>query len=480
VNPAGVNILAILPAIVVAVTGIAVMVVDPFLVRPHRLRTGWLALAGLCLAAVALVPMAGQAGTWYSGLWVVDGYTVFFHALFVLVALLTTLSATDFLRRESELPPSEFAALLLFATAGALLMSGAAELMLVFIGLEIVSIASYILCGYRRRDLRSNESALKYFLVGSFASAFFLYGIALAFGATGSTNLAAISAAIQTGGVPSGLLYSAVGLILAGLAFKVALAPFHVWAPDVYEGAPTPVTAFMSVATKAAGFAVLFRIFFTAFPATGGQWLEVLWILAALTMVVGNVVAVVQTNIKRMLAYSSIAHAGYISVAFASGTASGVSAAMFYMLAYSVIALGAFSIVSLIARKDDRIVNVADYAGLASKRPGLAALLAVFLLSLAGIPGTAGFAGKFFIFSAAIESGLIGLTVIGVLTTVVSFYYYLHVIVQMYMKEPGETFEDALLRPATAVVLVVSLFLTLYLGLLPGRLLEWASQSVPG
>ncbi len=477
-NPAGVNILAILPAIVVSLAGIAIMVVDGFLPRAHRIRTSGLAVAGLLVAALALVPMAAEAGTWYSGLWVVDGYSVFFHALFLLIAFLTTLGATDFLRRDSTLPPSEFTVLLLFATAGAMVMSGAAELMLVFVGLEILSIASYVLAGYRRHDLRSNESALKYFLVGSFASAFFLYGVALAFGATGTTRLAGIAAAIQSGDVPGPLLYTSAGLILTGLAFKVALVPFHVWAPDVYEGAPTPVTAFMSAATKAAGFAVLFRIFLTAFPSTGGQWLDVVWILAAVSMVIGNIAAVVQSNIKRMLAYSSIAHAGYVTVAFASGTERGVAAAMFYLLAYGVIAIGAFTVVTVVSRTDEELVAIADYRGLARKRPGLAALLAVFLLSLAGIPGTAGFAGKFFIFSAAVESGLIGLSVIGVLTTVVSFYYYLYVIVEMYMKDPGETFEDARVRPATAVALTVCLALTFYLGLLPGRLLEWVRASV--
>ena len=273
------------------------------------------------------------------------------------------------------------------------------------------------------------------------------------------------------------LVYLASGLMLTGLAFKVALAPFHVWTPDVYEGAPTPVTGFMSVGPKAAGFAVLIRIFLTAFPDLRDRWTWVVWAAAAATMLVGNLVALVQPNIKRMLAYSSIAHAGYVAVAVASGTSPGASAALFYLLAYSVTNLGAFAIVAAVSRKGDGQVALEDYRGLARRRPGLAALLSLFLLSLAGIPATGGFAGKFFIFRAGVEAGLTGLVVIGVLTTVVSFYYYLYVIVEMYMREPSEAFDDVSVRPATAAVILASALLTLYLGILPARTFEWATES---
>jgi NADH-quinone oxidoreductase subunit N len=349
--------------------------------------------------------------------------------------------------------------------------------MMIFIGLEVLSIGTYVMAGFRRTDLKSNESAMKYFLLGSFASAFFLYGVALIFGATGSTNLISISAALTRPGLEPGLVYLSAALLLAALCFKVAVAPFHIWAPDVYEGAPTPITGFMSVGPKAAGFAVLFRVFLTAYPLVQDRWTDVMGLLAALTMILGNVIAVVQPNLKRMLAYSSIAHAGYIAVAFTANSQQGGSAALFYTLAYAAMNLGAFAIVTILGRARDERVQLGDYAGLASKRPGLAALLSLFLLSLAGVPGTAGFAGKFFIFRSAVESNLTGLAIIGVLTTVVSFYYYLYVIVQMYMREPGEDFADARVTPALVVALLVAVGGTLYLGILPGKVLEWTSAS---
>jgi NADH-quinone oxidoreductase subunit N len=349
--------------------------------------------------------------------------------------------------------------------------------MMIFIGLEVLSIGTYVMAGFRRTDLRSNESALKYFLLGSFASAFFLYGVALIFGAAGSTNLISIAAAMSRPDMQAGLVYLSAALLLIALCFKVAVAPFHIWAPDVYEGAPTPITGFMSVGPKAAGFAVLFRIFITAYPMIQDRWTDIMGILAALTMILGNVIAVVQPNLKRMLAYSSIAHAGYIAVAFASNSRQGGSAALFYVLAYAAMNLGAFAIVTLLGREQDEKVKLTDYAGLASKRPGLAALLSLFLLSLAGVPGTAGFAGKFFIFRSAVESNHTGLAIIGVLTTVVSFYYYLYVIVQMYMREPGEEFADARVTPALVIALLVAATGTVYLGILPGKLLEWTSAS---
>ena len=471
-----INILAILPAVIVALTGVAVMVIDPFVGQRARDNLGWLGFAGVLGALLALAPMAANRGSWYADLWIADDYAIFFHATFLLIAAITILGSMDFLKRE-KLPSSEFVVLVLFATVGALLMSGSGELMMVFIGIEILSMATYVLAGYRRTDLKSNEAALKYFLLGSFASAFFLYGTALIYGATGSTNLELIAAAIASGTIEMSLVSVASAMILIALAFKVALAPFHVWAPDVYEGAPTPVTAFMSVGPKAAGFAVLLRIFMTAFIDIQGRWMLLAWVGAALTMVIGNVVAVAQTNIKRMLAYSSIAHAGYIAVAFATGTGEGLTAAMFYMLAYAGMNLGAFAIVTILARDGDSLTNLEDYAGLATRRPGLAALLSLFLLSLAGIPGTAGFAGKFFIFRSAVESGLIGLTIIGVLTTVVSFYYYLHVIVQMYMREPTEEFGNVSIATGTSAALIVSAALTIYLGMLPARALDWATSS---
>jgi NADH-quinone oxidoreductase subunit N len=475
-NLASLNIYAILPALVLSIFGIAVMVSEPFVSERNKSSLGWVALAGTVAAMFALIPMAAQRGQWYANLWIVDDYGVFLTFVFLLIAAVTILTSLDFLRRENMNHP-EFYALLLFATAGMAMMAASNELMMVFIGLEILSIATYVMAGFRRTDLKSNESALKYFLLGSFSSAFFLYGVALIFGATGSTNLLAIAETLRSSEPHLGLVELSAALMLIALCFKVAVAPFHIWTPDVYEGAPTPVTGFMSVGPKAAGFAVLFRVFLTAFPSIENRWASAIWLIAALTMMLGNIIAVVQPNIKRMLAYSSIAHAGYVAVAFAATSDRGVSAALFYLLAYSLMNLGAFAIVTILSRSEDKLVNLTDYAGLGARRPVLAAVLTLFLLSLAGIPGTAGFAGKFFIFRAALESRLIWLTVIGVLTTVVSFYYYLYVIVQMYMREPSGDFDDVRVCGSLKVALIVASVGTLYLGILPARLLDWTASA---
>jgi NADH-quinone oxidoreductase subunit N len=475
-NLATINIYAILPALVLAIAGILVMVAEPFVSTSKKTSLAWVALLGTIAAMFALIPMAANRGQWYSNLWIVDDYDVFLSFVFLLIAAITILTSADYLSRENMNHP-EFYALLLFATSGMLMMAASNELIMVFLGLEILSIATYIMAGFRRTDLKSNESALKYFLLGSFSSAFFLYGVALIFGATGSTNLIGIAESLRSSQVPAGLVELSAALILIALCFKVAVAPFHIWTPDVYEGAPTPVTGFMSVGPKAAGFAVLFRVFLTAFPSIQSRWGSAIYMIAALTMILGNVIAVVQPNIKRMLAYSSIAHAGYVAVALAAISQRGVSAALFYLLSYSLMNLGAFAIVTMLGRSEDKLVNLTDYAGLAAKRPGLAALLSVFLLSLAGVPGTAGFAGKFFIFRAALESRLVWLTIIGVLTTVVSFYYYLYVIVQMYMREPKEDFSDVLIPGSVKIALVVSAVGTLYLGVLPTLVIEWTSSA---
>jgi NADH-quinone oxidoreductase subunit N len=471
-----INLLAILPSIVLSVFGIAVMVLEPFVGPSKKKALAWLALAGVIAAMFAIVPMAENRGQWYSNLWIVDDFDIFLHFVFLLIAAITILTSADYLSRENMNHP-EFYALLLFATAGMLMMAASNELMMVFLGLEILSIATYVMAGFRRTDLRSNESALKYFLLGSFSSAFFLYGVALIFGATGSTNLTVIAESLRSTAAPVGLVEASAALMLIALCFKVAVAPFHVWTPDVYEGAPTPVTGFMSVGPKAAGFAVLFRVFLTAFPSIQDRWASAIWVIAALTMVLGNVIAVVQPNIKRMLAYSSIAHAGYVAVAFAAVSDRGVSAALFYLLAYSLMNLGAFAIVTMLGRSEDKLVNLSDFAGLAAKRPGLAAVLSVFLLSLAGVPGTAGFAGKFFIFRAALESSMVWLVIIGVITTVISFYYYLYVIVQMYMREPKDEFADVTTPLSVKAALLVSIAGTIYLGILPTAVLEWTAAA---
>ncbi|MGH9492726.1 MAG: NADH-quinone oxidoreductase subunit N, partial [Terriglobales bacterium] len=389
-----------------------------------------------------------------------------------LLAALVILASLEYLDQQ-EIRGGEFYGLVLLGAVGMVLMSSAVELVLIFIALEISSISTYVLAGFRRRVAASAESSLKYFLLGSFATAFFLYGVALMFGATGTTSIYALASALRAPHAPP-LAYVAVALMFVGLGFKVASAPFHVWTPDVYEGAPAPVVALMSTAPKAAAFAVLLRIFFAA-NAPGWFWL--VWVSAALTMSLGNLGALVQTNLKRMLAYSSIAHAGYLLVAFAAGRQAGVSAAIFYTAAYGAMNVGAFAVITHFARAGERYVTLDDYAGLGRRSPALAAALSIFLLSLIGIPITGGFFAKFYVFTAAFQSNLVGLTIIGVINSAIAAYYYLRVLVVMYMREPRE---DAPLPPvptAMTMALAVCALATLWLGVLPGPVLDYASRA---
>src|SRR6202041_409221 len=367
----------------------------------------------------------------------------------------------------------EYYALLLFGTVGTALMSSAIELVLIFIALEISSISSYVLAGFRRHEAASAEASLKYFLLGSFATAFFLYGVALMFGATGSTNIDLIARSLQSGPVPV-VAFVAVAVIFVGLGFKVAAAPFHIWTPDVYEGAPAPVVGFMSTAPKAATFAVLLRLVFSI-NAPGSFWL--IWVAAALSMTLGNVGALVQNNVKRLLAYSSIAHAGYLLVAFAAAPDMGTSAAMFYTASYAAINLGAFAVVSHFANAGERYVTLDDYEGLGRSSPLLAATLTIFLLSLIGIPMTGGFFAKFYVFSAAVKANLIWLTIIGVLNSGIGAYYYLRIVVMMYMRESRKEVPVTPVPFALGVALALSVAATLYLGILPDRVLQFTRQS---
>jgi NADH-quinone oxidoreductase subunit N len=474
-----IEIQQILPEIVLSLFGVAILMVDTFLPKNKKHASTPVALAGIIFAAVCTLAQVGEDGTFFSGMIIVDGFSIFFRFTFLIVGALTVLASSSYLRRE-KLMTGEYQALVLFALLGMNLMAASNELIMIFLGLETLSISSYVLLGVRRSDPRSNEAALKYFLLGSFSSAFLLYGIALAYGATRTTNLELIGREILAGSASMTLIYAAVGLLFVGFGFKVAVAPFHVWTPDVYEGAPTPITAFMSVGPKAAGFAVLVRVLLTAFPATYGKWIGLVWISAALTMVLGNVVALVQSNIKRMLAYSSIAHAGYILVAVATHNHEGVAATLFYTLAYAFMNIGAFTIVAALSRTGDQRVNIDDFAGLGFRQPLLAASLSVFLLSLAGIPLTAGFSGKFFIFRAAIESKFLWLAIIGVLNSAVSVYYYLRVIVVMYMKEPTEEWVNVPVSVSVASVIGFSVIGSLLLGMSPELVINLARNSALG
>ena len=472
--PQAADLVRILPEIIWCVFGVFLMLLQPFIKNRQVLTL--IAMLGASLGTLST--FFGQMGSGFFGLIQFDTYSLFFHWLLGLVAFLVILASDSYLEREN-LAAAEFYALILFATTGMGVLASAQELLTAFIGLEMSSISSYVLAGYRRDSIKSSESAVKYFLLGSFATAFFLYGIALVYGTTGSTNLAQIASADPN----SNMLRLGLSLILVGLGFKIAVAPFQVWTPDVYEGAPTPITALFAAGPKAATFALLLRIFTTIHAATN-FWFWAFWIIAVATMFVGNLGALVQTNVKRMLAYSAIAHAGYTLVAFAAvtflktdpeiGPWPAYAAVLFYLLGYSLVKVGAFTIVSEIGGKGENNLTLDDFAGLGTRQPFAAAAMTLFLLSLLGMPITAGFFGKFYVFKAAINSNLIWLAILMTINSTIGAYYYLRVIVVMYMGErPAElpAAPPASLSPTAAMVVVVAALATLYFGLFPNHVL---------
>ena len=471
--PVAADYVRILPEIVLSIFGIAIMVLDPLLDEENSQKMlGGIGLLGTLAGLVSTWIMAQSPGLAFWNMVRVDGFSVFFHMVVIAIALVLILTSYEYMAVQ-RIRAGEYYGLILFGLVGMCLMSSAVELVLIFIALEISSISTYILAGFRRRAATSSESSLKYFLLGSFATAFFLYGVALMFGATGSTNIDEISATLATGNV-STLAYVAVALMFVGLGFKVAAAPFHIWTPDVYEGAPAPIVGFMSTAPKAAAFAVLLRVLFEA-NAPGRFWL--IWISAALSMTLGNIAALVQSNVKRLLAYSSIAHAGYILVAFAAEPDLGAPAVMFYTAAYAAMNVGAFAVVSHLANAGERYVGVEDYAGLGRRSPVLAGALTLFLISLIGIPITGGFFAKFYVFSAALQSNLVILTVIGVINSAIGAYYYLRLIVAMYMREPQEDVPIMSIPFPLAAALAITLAATIYLGVLPESVLRFVQRS---
>jgi NADH-quinone oxidoreductase subunit N len=500
-----VNLWLILPELIICIAGVVVMLVDAFGKPTQRWVTGALSLLGLAAAAGSSLWLWLSwkgASAAFNGMIVFDELRLGFTFVFLVVSVLTILVSMVWVENE-RLPAGEFHSLLLFATAGMMFMASAGDLVIVFLGLEILSIATYVMCGFRRTDIRSNESSMKYFILGSFSSAFLLYGIALTYGATattvlpGTTNIAEIARRIPEAQYPM-LLFAGAAMMLVGFGFKIATAPFHVWTPDVYEGAPTPVTAFMAAGPKAAGFASFMRVFLFAFPfvvATGAHgvggrihaaWLSALVVIAILTMTIGNVVAIAQSNVKRMLAYSSIAHAGYALVGFiAAGAApdlekrnAAIAAVIFYLLTYAVMNLGAFAVVQLIARAGDRRTEVEDYHGIGFQSPWLAFALSLFLLSLLGMPLTAGFIGKVMVFRAALDQHYYLLVVIGVLNTAVSAYYYLRLIIVMFFRERTTAWTAPPIPASIALALVLTVLGVLYLGLFPGRVIN-ALQTKP-
>lgn len=483
-----INFPLILPETIVAAVGALVMLIDCFAPR-QRFVTSALSIIGLIGAGAATIWLWTNPGLAanpndFNGMMTLDALRLSFTLVFLLVTICTILISEIWVTNEN-LPAGEYHSLLLFATVGMMLMASGNDLVILFIGLETLSIATYVLAGLRRTDLRSNESSLKYFILGSFSSAFLLYGMALVYGATGSTNITTIASRLDTAYFPALLLVGAA-MMLIGFGFKIAAAPFHVWTPDVYEGAPTPITSLLATGSKAAGFAAFLRVFIFAFPlvaaAAGANavsenlhtaWLSALSAMAVITMIVGNVAAIVQNNIKRMLAYSSIAHAGYALVGFvgagAADTAAerddAIAAVAFYMLTYAVTSLGAFAVVTVLARKGDRRTEFEDYTGIGFQAPILSFTLSLFMLSLLGLPLTAGFMGKVLVFRPALDAGYYALAIVAVINTAISAYYYLRLIVVMFFRERATDWAVPRIPASLAVVLILTVLGVLGFGI---------------
>jgi NADH-quinone oxidoreductase subunit N len=471
----------ILPMLVLAATAGLVLLLDLLPPRDRKEHLGFVSALGVVATLVVTFWMVFATGgselRGFRGMVVLDSYALFFNVVIGYAAGLVLLLSMDYIRREGQ-ESGEFYILVLLSALGMMLMAAAGDLIIVFLGLETMSLALYVLAGFFRTRIEAGEASMKYFLVGAFASGFFLYGIALIFGATGTTNLDRIANAVTAGAGTDPMLVIGLGLLLVGFGFKISSVPFHMWAPDVYEGAPTSVTAFIATGSKAAAFAALLRVLLTAVRQVPLDWVMLLWVMAAVTMTVGNVVALAQQSFKRMLAYSSIAHVGYMLVGVVAGGALGNGSVLFYMLVYTFTTAGAFGAIVLLERDGQEAVKIEDFGGLAARHPLLALALSIFLLSLIGIPPTAGFVGKFYLFGAAVKSGYVWLAVIGVLNSAAAAYYYLRLIVFMYMREPEGA--PTVLAPSLsgALALMVALWGVVQLGVAPGPLFDLAQAAV--
>jgi NADH-quinone oxidoreductase subunit N len=465
------------PEIAILATSFVLLFVDLFVHRARSIIFTGISLAGTIIAILLTFDNFGYLGNGFSGVILNDYISFYFKIIFCLGTLLTIFVSANYVKAEIKCI-GEYYILLFIATFGMMVMATAADLITVFLGLEVMSVSLFVLAGIHQDRPRSREASMKYFLLGAFASAFFIYGVALLFGAYGTTNLIEMSRRINVGSNYSQIL-SSVGLvlILVGLGFKVGLAPFHTWIPDVYEGSMAPVTAFMSAGPKAAAFAALFRIFSIFSPVISDNFTTILWILAAVTMTWGNILAIAQKNIKRMLAYSSIAHAGYVMIAMVAGGQAGMSAGIFYLLAYTLMNIGAFAIVVLFAGKGEKLERIGDYAGFGIKYPLMGIAMTVFMLSLAGIPSTAGFMGKYKIFVAAIDSGFVWLAVLGVINSLISVWYYIGVVVTMYMMPDAPQKTALSFSTSIMIAIFISLLGTLHLGLFPDRWLSLANLA---
>jgi NADH-quinone oxidoreductase subunit N len=453
------------------------MAAEAFRDRDEKMPIGIFGIIGLVGAAISAALLWNSNATSF-GVIAGDNFGLFVTLILTAVGILTILFSSQVIDRDG-IPAGEYYSLILFSIAGMIMMATASDLLVIFIALEVLSLAVYVLTGIRREDPHATEAAFKYFLLGAFSSAFFLYGIAFTYGLTGSTHLDKIGSFLAAQSLSDNpLILVALGLLLVGFAFKISAVPFHMWTPDAYEGAPAIVTGFMSTGVKAAAFAAFARVFLSAFEPFSGDWEPVIWLIAAATMILGTVVGVAQTNLKRMLAYSSIAHGGYLLVGLVAANEIGKAAILFYLAAYAITNLAAFGVIALIGARDRANDELRDYAGLWYKHPGLSALMTICLLSLGGFPPTAGFIGKWYVFSAAVSAGYYGLAIIGVLTSVISVFFYLRVVVMMYMQEPGAETPRFHVNAVSMAALTVAIAAIFYLGILPTQLLDLAQQSI--
>lgn len=474
------DVLALWPEILISAAACVLLMVDIVTQRQHKYLLGWGTFGAVLLTLLLLLVIPTPGTSIFSGMFLADGYATFFRVLFLLATALTVLISLQYLDDEGA-HHGEYYALLLFATVGMMFMAGGGDLITIYLGLELMSLSTYVLVGFIRRDVASTEAAVKYFLMGAFTSGILLYGIALLYGLTGSTNLEAVAQSLAGLSLDNPALILATIFVVAGFGFKVAAVPFHMWAPDAYEGAPTSVTAYMSSAVKAAAFAGLARVFIVALLPAASHWEMMWWILAALTMILGNVVAIAQTSLKRMLAYSSIAHAGYVLIGVVAASKLqklGLSSALFYVFVYTFTTMGTFSMIILLTNRGFRGDHISDFTGLGRTHPLPALLYVVFFLSLAGIPPTAGFVGKLVVFRAAIESGFVVLAIIGVATSAIGAYYYFMVIKTMFMDERTDDPPELSTSRPLAFGLLVMVAATILLGVFPNLLLKFAEQSI--
>jgi NADH-quinone oxidoreductase subunit N len=471
-----ISLTALLPSLIVIAAAALVLLLDLLPLRRGKGPLATVSLAGLVAALLTAIAHWGRGARGFRDMVVLDDYALFFHVVIGYAAALIVLLSVDYLER-AQAESGEYYALVLLATAGMLLLASAGDLIVVFLAIELMSLSLYVLSGLFKLRWSAGETSMKYFLLGVFASAFLLYGIALLYGATGTTNVDRLGAAAAAN-PRDPLILLGLGLLMVGFGFKISSVPFHMWAPDVYQGAPTSVTALIATGSKAAVFAALIRFVVAGIRPVQPDWSMALWVLAASTMTVGNVVALAQSNLKRMLAYSSVAHVGYMLVGLVAGGPSGTGAVLFYLLAYSFTTVGTFGVITLCRRAGEEAVEVRDYAGLARRHPLLAFVLAMFLLSLVGIPPLAGFVGKFYLFGAAVQAGFVWLAVIAVLNSAIAAYYYLRVIVAMYMQEPDA--EGAALAPSLAggLALAIALLAVVLLGVVPAPFADLAQAAV--